>query len=66
MHISANKRDTKERRVSQRTPDIDAIIGEEEQMKKKEKETGSGTPTKIPWIIWLPLTTRMDHMVSQF
>ena len=48
---------------------IDALIGDEEQngkqkKGKKVKETGSGP--LIPWIIWSPLTTLMDHTLDLF
>ena len=46
---------------------IDALIGDEEQTGKKEertkKETGSGSPTQVPWS---PPTTRRDHTVILF
>ena len=41
-----------------------------ENRRKREskiKKQGAGPPpTQIPWIIWLFLTTRMDHMVGLF
>ena len=39
------------------TLEIDALIGEEEQ----KKETGSGSPTQLPWIIWSPLPTGISR-----
>ena len=49
---------------------IDALIGEEEQKRKQKeeqnKETGSGFPTQLPWTIWSPLTTHIDHVVGLF
>ena len=29
-------------------------------------QTGSGSLTQLPWTIWFPLTTRMDHTVDLF
>ena len=47
---------------------IDALIGNEEQNRKKKKEKkieiGSGPPAQLPWTIWLLLTTRMDNTVG--
>ena len=44
---------------------IDALIGDEEQ-DGKQKERGSRIPTQLPWTIWWPLTTCMDHAVALF
>ena len=48
------------------TAAIDAFIGDETQMGKKKKETGSESLTQPLWTIWLPLMTRTDHMVGLF
>ena len=61
--------EAQEAELPTQTRAMDALIGEDEQhrkRRKKRKETGSGTPTQLPWTIWSPLTTRMDHTVGLF
>ena len=59
-------------RVKPSTPfqAINAHIWDKEQngklKKNKTKETGSGSPTQLPWTILSPLTTCMDGTVDLF
>ena len=53
-------------KLSTKSQATDAHIGDEKQngkrKKNKEKETESGSPIRLPRIIWSPITTRMDEM----
>ena len=48
------------------TPAVDALKGEEEKEERTKKETGSGSPTQLPWTLRSPPTNHRDHTVSPF
>ena len=52
-------------RVKPSTPTLanDTLIGKGDE---RTQETGSGTPTQLPWTIRSPPMTHRDHMVSLF